>query len=229
MAEKDSLNADSFNRVIGSGPFLKFRADVPLTLRILTTDPVISETEFTDKKTGEITLSTRFAFIVYNFTEEKAQILQASPAMARKFGEYHNDPDFGSNIRKIDIKITPTGEGLERRYDIQILPKPRTLTQEMVEEAQALDIDNMIKNSKGRMSGYNQDMSGSPVGSSGSGYASAKKKADELKAKKEQPVNDEAAAAEAEAARADKEAAENPDPVIEDIGEEPPNLDDIPF
>lgn len=227
MAEKDSLNADSFNRVIGSGTFVKFRADVPLTLRVLTTDPVISETEFTDKKTGEINISTRFAFIVYNFTEEKAQILQASPAMARKLGEYHNDQDFGGNIRKIDIKITPTGEGLERRYDLQILPKPRDLTQEMIDEARAIDLDNLVKNSRGRMSGYNQDMSGEPVGSGGSGYAKARAKADELKAGRQS--DDELAAEEAERERADKEAADKPDPIVADVGNEPINIDDIPF
>lgn len=200
MAEKDSLNADNFNRVVGSGPFVKFRDGVPLTLRILTTDPVISETEFTDRKTGEITLSTRFAFVVYNFTEEKAQILQVSPVMARKFGDYHNDPDFGANIRKVDIKITPTGEGLERRYDIQVLPTAKDLTNTMIKEAQAIDLDGTVKNSRGRMSEYN----------------------------KEETAKKDPTAAEQE--RADKSAADKPDPIIEDVdGEEPINLDDIPF
>lgn len=211
MAEKDSLNADSFNRVIGSGIFVKFRADVPLTLRVLTTDPVISETEFTNKLTGEVTLSTRFAFIVYNFTEEKAQILQASPTMARWIGTKHNDPDWGADIRKVDIKITPSGEGLERRYDLEVLPKPRALTQAMVDEASAIDLEGKVKNSKGRMSGYGQDMAGEPVGSGGSGHQKAKAQADKLRPTKED------------------EPPKNPDIVIEDIGDEPINLDDIPF
>lgn len=223
MAEKDALrDMDKFNRMTGSGLFIKFRADVPLVLRVLTTDPVISESEFTNKQTGEITLSTRFAFIVYNFTEEKAQIMQVSPAMARKIGEIHSDPDFGANIRNIDIKITPTGEGLERRYDIQVLPKPRTLTREMITEAQAINLDDKVKDNKGRMSDYDPDYAANkPVGSGGSavgnsGYAAAKAKRDELHARNNPEPEDDI-------------PPENLDDVVEDIGDEPINLDDIPF
>lgn len=225
MSERDALrDMDKFNRMTGSGLFIKFRADVPLVLRVLTTDPVVSETEFTDRQTGEITLSTRFAFIVYNFTEEKAQILQASPAMARKIGEIHSDDDFGGNIRNVDIKITPSGEGLERRYDIQVLPKPRTLTRDMIEEAKKIDLDKSVKNSKGRMSDYDTDpvgTGGSAVGSGGSGtpgYDSAKEKARGI-GKKDVDVPTEE----------DDTPPANPDEVVDDIGDEPINLDDIPF
>lgn len=223
MSERDALrDMDKFNRMTGSGLFIKFRADVPLVLRVLTTDPVVSETEFTDRQTGEINLSTRFAFIVYNFTEEKAQILQASPAMARKIGEIHSDDDFGGNIRNVDIKITPSGESLERRYDIQVLPKPRTLTRDMVEEAKKIDLDKSVKNSKGRMSDYDTEpvgTGGSAVGSGGSdtpGYDSAKEKARGI-SKKDEPIEE------------DDTPPANPDEVIDDIGDEPINLDDIPF
>src|SRR5882724_9102608 len=216
MSERDSLNADSFNRVVGSGIILKFQADVPVTLRILTTDPVVSETEFTDKETGEINLSTRFAFIVYNFTEGKAQILQASPNMARWIGTKHNDQDWGANIRKVDIKITPTGEGLKRRYDLEVLPKARILTQTMIDEARNIDLDHQVKDSRGRMSEYGQNAAGKPVGSGGSdtpGYDSAREKARSI-GKKAEP-----------AAEYDMPPAD-PDVVIDDIGDEPINFDD---
>jgi hypothetical protein len=216
MAEQDALSSFDFNKFGGSGLFVKFRADIPLTLRILTTDPVISETEFTDKKTGEVNISTRFAFIVYNFTEERAQILQASPAMARKIGELHVDPDFGANIRKIDIKITPTGEGLERRYDIQVLPNARTLTAAQVAEAQEIDLDDKVKDSKGRMSRWDQTGSTPAAAAAGSGYDKAKAAASKLK-KDDAPAEDDAPAPGTE------------DIVIEDIGDEPINLDDMPF
>lgn len=214
MADKDVMGNFDYDQFGGAGLFVKFKADKPLTVRILTTDPVISQSEFEDKKTGEVNLNTRFNYIVYNFTEGKAQILGASPAMSRKFGELHMDEDFGANIRNIDIKITPTGEQLERRYDIQVLPIAKQLTAEMIKEAQAIAIDDVVNDSKGRMSEWDPKAQAAPtVGSGGSanegsGYASAKAQADKL-----QPTT----------------TPQPDDVVIEDIGDEPINLDDIPF
>lgn len=218
MAEKDALANFDFDTVIPAGKWLKFQADKPVTIRVLTVDPVVSNKEFTDKKTGEVTPRTQFSFIVYNFTDDKAQILQASPAMARKIGDFHNDEDFGANIRNIDLKIMPTGEGLERRYDIQILPKTRQLTNPQIKEAQEIDLDKEVQGT--RMSQYNPSTKGPIVGSSGSkgessGYEKAKAAAGSLK--REAPVGEEDA------------PPERPDIVIEDIGDEPINLDDIPF
>src|SRR4051812_41859128 len=115
MADVDALSSFDFDKVSKAGLFIKFQAGKALTLRVLTTDPMISESTFEDKQTGEVSINTRVAFVVYNFTEDRAQILQASPAMARKIGDLHRDQDFGADIRKLDIKITPTGERLERR------------------------------------------------------------------------------------------------------------------
>lgn len=148
MADKDALAGFDFNQVSGSGLFLKFEAGRPVTIRVLTTDPVIQQQEFTDKLTGETNLSMKFNFIVYNFTDKKAQIWGASPAMSRKIGELHNDPDFGANIKNMDLKITPTGEGKERRYDMQVLRhsgNQTQLTPDQIKEAQAINLDEKIK------------------------------------------------------------------------------------
>lgn len=145
MAEKDALSTFDFSKVTSSGLYVKFEAGKPLTLRVLTTDPVVFNNSFTDPKTGEESITTKFAFIVYNFTEDKAQILQASPNMANKIGQLHVDPDFGANIRNIDIKITPTGEKLQRRYDIQVLPNTRELTKEQIDAAKAIDLDAKVQ------------------------------------------------------------------------------------
>lgn len=206
MAEADVLGSFDYDQFGGAGIFLKFKANEPVVVRVLTTDPVVSQSEFTSKSTGEKTLNTKFNFIVYNFTAGKAQVLSAGPGMSRDFGKLHVDDDFGANIKNIDIKITPTGEKLERRYDIQVLPKTNQLTDEQIKEAQAIDLDTIVNDSKGRMSEWNQDMQGNKVGNSG--YDQAKAQANKLKPSSEpQPE----------------------DIVIEDIGDEPINLDDIPF
>ncbi len=151
--EKDSLATFDWNKVTGGGLFLKFEAGKAVTIRVLTTDPVVQQQEYRDPKTDEVTLTTKFNFVVYNFTDEKAQILSASATIARKIGELHVDQDFGANIRKIDIKITPSGEKLMRRYDIQVLPQPKTLTNEQIKECQAINLDDKIKDGQ-RMSFY---------------------------------------------------------------------------
>jgi hypothetical protein len=155
MSEKDALGTFDFNKVTGGGLFIKFQANKPLTLRVLTTDPVVSQQEFENSE-GEITLSTKFNFVVYNFTDGHAQILSATPTMARKISEIHADPDFGGNIKSVDIKISPTGEKLQRRYDLQVLPKTTKLTAEMIQEARAINLDEKIEGGT-RMSLFNPD------------------------------------------------------------------------
>ena len=155
MAESDALRGFDFSSFGGGGLFLKFQAGKPVTLRVLTTDPIVTTKEF-EGSDGEVNLSTQFSFIVYNFTDSKAQILSASPGVARKIGELHVDEDFGADIRKIDIKISPTGEKLTRKYDIQVLPKTNTLTTEQIKECAAIKLDEAVKDGD-RMSLYDPE------------------------------------------------------------------------
>lgn len=152
MSENDALKSFDWSGFTGKGLFLKFEAGKPLTLRVLTVDPIVTTKEFTGAD-GEINLATQFSFVVYNFTDSKAQVLSASPGVARKIGELHADPDFGADIRKIDIKITPTGEKLTRKYDVQVLPQTKTLTVEQIKECAAIKLDEVVKDGD-RMSLY---------------------------------------------------------------------------
>lgn len=191
MSDVDALSKFDFSKVTGSGLYLKFKANEPVVLRVLTTDPIVHSVEYRNKETDEVeSLSTKFAFVVYNFTAARAQILDATATMAKKIGDLHTDPDFGANIRKIDIKISPTGEKLERRYDILVLPKANELTSEMIKEAQQIDLDKEVEGD--RMSFYEPS----------TGY---------------------------EKARATAAAIRGEDTVVDDIGDEPINLNDIPF
>lgn len=208
MAEQDSLSNFDFNKVSKPGKFLKFEAGKPVTVRILTKDPVVQERTFTDKKTGEINISTKFCFIVWNFTDERAQILTAGPSMAKTFQRIGTDPDFGSNLQKCDIKISPEGEMLDRVYDINVLRhsgSEKEITKNMVDDAKELDLDTDITDgNKGRLSQYE------PNGvKPGKNTPAPKDGVDDV------PEDDL--------------PPENPDTVIEDIGDEPINLDDIPF
>jgi hypothetical protein len=156
--DKDALTGFDWGSVGGGGGlFLKWEAGKPITLRVLTVDPVVATDEYEDKATGEVTLTTKFNFIVYNFTDGKAQILSATPNMARKIGEFHADLDLtGGNIKTVDIRISPTGEKLNRRYDIQVLPKARDMTADQIKEAATINLDDKVKGGS-RMSIWHPD------------------------------------------------------------------------
>jgi hypothetical protein len=152
--EQDSLGGFDFNRISKPGKYLKWEAGKSVTVRILTKDPVLQQKEFTNDK-GEINLRTSFCFIIWNFTDEIAQILTAGPSMAKTFQRIGKDEDYGANLQKVDIKITPDGEKLNRVYDINVLRhsgNEKPLTREMVEEARKIDLDNDVKDNKGRLS-----------------------------------------------------------------------------
>lgn len=131
-----------------TGDFIKFKADKPIKLKVLSINPLISNNEYTNKETGEVSVSTKYAFAVWNYTEDKAMILNATPSIAQTIHKLHIDPDYEEDITKLDIKITPTGEMLERRYEVNVLPKAQTLTKEQEAAVAELDskLDSIIKN-----------------------------------------------------------------------------------
>jgi len=132
----------------GTSDFIKWRADVPQKLRVISVNPVIHENSYTDPKTGETSVSTKYAFAVWNYTEDRAMILDASPSIAKEIHRFHTDIEYGEDITQQDIRITPTGEMLERRYSIDVLPKAQKLNIDQETAANDLDkkLDTVIKN-----------------------------------------------------------------------------------
>lgn len=216
MAEQDSLSGFDFNKISKPGKYLKFEAGRPVTIRVLTKDPVVQEKEFTNKKTGETNMSVKFCFVVWNFTDEIAQILSAGANMSKTFQRTANDPDFGSNLQKCDIKISPEGEMLERVYDINVLRhsgNEKEITAAMVKEAQEINLDKDITDgNRGRLSKWDP-------------AAVAAKETSTL-ISKVAPSN--RAVAESE----DEDAIDTYKKAVENEGindDDPINLDDIPF
>lgn len=196
MAEQDSLSGFDFDSVSKPGKFLKFQAGKPVTVRVLTKDPVVQERVF--EGDGETNISTKFCFIVWNFTDEKAQIMSVGPSIGKTLQSVAKDEDFGANLQKCDIKISPEGEGKARVYTVNVLRhsgNEKSLTQAMIDEAKLINLDTDVKDNKGRLSEFTPST------------------------KKPEP---------APAPQPTVKPKEE-DVVIEDIGDEPINLDDIPF
>lgn len=149
MAEQDALKTYKFPKT--NSLFVNFEDGDEYKLRVLTTDPVVTTREF-EGDNGETNISTKFAFIVYNFTLGRAQILNAGATITKEIQRLHQDEDFGANIKNIDIKISATGTKLTRKYSVQVLPKTEKLTQEQVKECAAIKLDEIVKGD--RMSFY---------------------------------------------------------------------------
>lgn len=183
----------------GGGLFLKVNSGEPVKLRVLTLDPLVS----VDQWGG-----TKYAFVVWNWTEGKAQIWQTTPGNLKKLTAIHRDEDL-EPLNKIDIKVSATGEMLEKRYEITPLPKAQELKPEMVKEAQSIKLEEQIEGGM-RLSQYEED------GELDSGYEKAKKTAQAIKDKKDKVVEPE----------------EGEEITEEDLNDEPEDsidLADIPF
>lgn len=145
----DALSNFEFPK--GKGLFTTFDDGDEFKVRVLTVDPVVTTKEFdTD---GEISLSTKFAFVIYNWTLGKAQILNAGATITKAIQKLHQDEEWGANIQKMDIKISATGQQMTRKYAVMPMPKAETLTAEMIKECKAIDLDKVITDGQ-RMSFY---------------------------------------------------------------------------
>ena len=120
----------------GGGLFVKTVEGTPIKLRVLTVDPVVSKDPYG---------GTKFAFIVWNYTENRAQILNKGGSVAKEIQRLHLDEDYGANIQKMGIKITTTGQLKETRYSVDPLPNVEELTKEQIEEAKKIKLDEVIK------------------------------------------------------------------------------------
>ena len=220
MAENDALKSYKFPKK--EGLFTTFDDGDEYKLRVLTTDPVVTSKDFTDPTTGDINISTRYAFVVYNFTLDKPQILNAGVTITRAIQELHQDEDYGADIRKIDIKIKATGNKLTRKYSVQVLPKAATLTPDQIKAAAAIDLEEKVENGQ-RMSFYK------PEDALPSKDVDEDLDDDSLEPDESDPPEesgyDKARKTASRMPRSTKEG----DSIAEDIGDEEIDLSDIPF
>lgn len=155
MAEQDALASFDMDQFAKPSIYLKFEPGKPVTVRVLTIDPIVYNNSFEDKRKGETVVQTKFAWIVFNFSLGKAQVMQTTPNLAKKLQELHVDPDFGANIRNIDLKITPPEAGTIAAYEVQVLPKAQAMSNEQIRAAMSLDLDKLFEDKNGmRINSY---------------------------------------------------------------------------
>lgn len=141
MADKTESIEDlyaSHDAETSSGLFYKFEDDKEVRIRIAT-EPYILEARFTDKKTGDVTSSKKYAWVVLNRTDDKAQILQLPGGGYSLVQNLGKDKEDWGNPATYDIKITRKNNNGNYSYLVNGVPKKTPITEE--EMALVGDID----------------------------------------------------------------------------------------
>lgn len=134
---------------VGSGKYFKPKAGVNYILKIAS-EPVIFDNVFDDANKGP-QISTKYAWVVFNLTDDVAQILQLPGGayntlanIARPDGRW-GDPLDG----KYDIEYTRTGAMKDTKHSLVPVPADGPLTSEQQEKVDAIDLLESIKVGKG--------------------------------------------------------------------------------
>lgn len=173
----------------GGGLFLKLNDGDTVKVRLYS-DPVYFDSEFKGN------LSARFAWVIWNHDEEKAQIWATNGATYNSIKDLVLDEEYG-DPSEYDIKITRTGTEQQTRYSIRPGTQRYVLTTEQLQACKGVDIIEKIDKSDSTQHVM------------------------WLEEHREQKANPETPSKEV--------GTKNKDTVIEDISDQPINLDDIPF
>ncbi len=136
MAETSNIYAE-FTPPTGSGNFFTLEDGKTARIRIQSA-PFIYRDEF-KQPDGTIKYSNRYAWLIYNHDEGKAQVLKQSGTFFSSVAAIAKDIDYGQPT-EYDIKVTRTGTGTDTRYQIVPAPKTIELTSTMLEAIASLDV-----------------------------------------------------------------------------------------
>lgn len=110
------------------GLFLKLADGDKVRLRIIG-DPIVYEN--VDSKSGKET--TRYSWPVYNFDEEKVQILSGGATIYNSIAEIAQDDDFPP-LEEQDLKVSRSGSTMQdTKYSVSALPKSLDLPDNLEE------------------------------------------------------------------------------------------------
>ena len=126
----DNRSVYSANKPASSdGLFLKLQPDTKVRVRILGL-PAVFDSRFEDKKTGEVKVSTKYAWPVYNHDEEKTQVFQGGAQVYNGLLALIEDDDWGDPVG-YDVTIGRTGSGTDTKYSVVGSPKSKDVPEDV--------------------------------------------------------------------------------------------------
>lgn len=136
MAESDNIY-DDYTPPTGSGQFFALEDGKSARVRFQS-DPYVYQGAF-KQPDGTTKLSTRYAWLIYNHEEKKAQVLKQSGTFFSQIKALVKDPDY-RNLTEYDVKITRDGTGTDTKYAIIPTKTTLELDKDMLEAIADLDI-----------------------------------------------------------------------------------------
>lgn len=111
-----------------AGQYFKFKANYEHRLRLLSEEPYVYESLFTDPKTKEESVSTKYSWLVWNFELGVEQILTLPVTGYKEIAKFGANAEYG-DLRQRNINIKRTGEGFETRYVVVVSPNVTVLAE----------------------------------------------------------------------------------------------------
>lgn len=130
----------------GAGSFVKFEDGKTLKVRIVS-DPVIFDSIFEAPGVPR-TVSTKYAFLIYNVEDSEVQIMQLPKTGFRALAAVAADEDYGNPMENnYMLKITRTGQKQQTKYSIVPFAKAVELDEETQAEIDDIDLVDRISKS----------------------------------------------------------------------------------
>lgn len=121
--------------------YLKLQDGESVKLRI-TSEPAIFTQEFTNQDTGETSVSTRYAWVIWNRNEKKAQVFQGGKSIFNQLADLVED---WGEPTTFDVTVKRSGTALDTRYSVTPAPKSVDLKPEEQAECDKIDLLGAVK------------------------------------------------------------------------------------
>lgn len=122
----------------GGGMYLKLEDGQSAKIRI-SSEPYVFQNKFDEN------ISTRYAWVVFNYDEDKAQVFQQGVRGYKAIANLATDDDWGDPTT-FDIKVTRKGSGTDTVYHMTPSPFKEKLDTEQKEAVEAVKMEDYIKN-----------------------------------------------------------------------------------
>jgi len=144
--------ADIYNSVeTPQGKYFKLKDGDTAQIRIFSnsSNALIYQRSYTNKKTGEINISNRFAYVIWNHDAKKAQVWSdVSGSTYDKLKKLITNPQYG-DITQYDIFVTREGEELQTKYEIVPARANSELKPGAVVACRDIDLMNEVQRGEG--------------------------------------------------------------------------------
>lgn len=129
----------------GSALYLNLKKKGPVKVRLVS-EPYIFNRPFTDPVSGETNISTKYGWVLYNFTDNMAQVIELPVTAYKAIANIASDDDWG-DPSKYNLTLERVDGNGPTTYQVTPSPNREALTDEQLADTKKIDIEKAFKNS----------------------------------------------------------------------------------